>query len=177
MSDDKTTNVMSHRKEDRPDAFKQDQVAGSPHQWDETISRMVRAQCAAGIPSRAIVASVGLSWDTIKKHYKDEVSAGNGDVESRLSRRVLAIAEGEVYEKGEDGEDDTSKPIVPIKDSLAAAKFYLGTRFGWKETTRTELTGADGKPIEAVTSEMTPQQAAELYAKTRDGDTSSGGDE
>lgn len=170
MSDDKTTNVMSHRKEDRPHAFKQDQVAGSPHVWDETISRMVRAQCAAGIPSRAIVASVGLSWDTIKKHYAEDVAAGNGDVESRLSKRVLAIAEGQI-------EDENGNSVVPIKDSLAAAKYYLGTRFGWKETTRTELTGADGQPIETVTSEMTPAEAAELYAKTRDGDTSTGGEE
>lgn len=160
---DGKTNVMSHRKVDRPEAYKQDQIAGSPHVWDENISKMVKAQSAAGIPSRAIVASVGLSWDTIKKHYKAEIEAGRGDVESRLSKRVLAIAEGDI-------QDEYGNSIVPIRDSLTAAKYYLGTRFGWKETSVTELTGSDGKPIETVTLDMSAEKAAELYALTRDSD-------
>jgi len=161
---------MSHRKEDRPNAYKQDQVAGSPHVRDENIAKMVLAMASTGTPSRAIVAAVGLSWPTIKAHYKAEYEQGMSSVETRLSNRVLDIAEGKIYEKDEDGQD-TEVSVVPIKDSLAASKYYLGTRFGWKETSVTELTGADGKPIETINSEMTPQQAAELYARTRDGET------
>jgi len=33
--------------------------------------------------------------------------------------------------------------------NLSASIFYLKTRAGWRETNRTELTGADGKPIQA----------------------------
>lgn len=165
MSTDKPkTNVMSHRKEDRPNAFKQDQVAGSPHVWDETISRMVLAMASAGSPARAIVSATGISWSTIDKHYRKEVDEGMGSIENKLSKRVLDIATGEIH-------DEDGNSVVPIKDSLAASKYYLGTRFGWKETSVTELTGADGKPIETINSEMTPQQAAELYARTRDGET------
>ena len=157
------TNVMSHRKEDRPNAFKQDQVAGSPHVWDETISRMVLAMASAGAPARAIVSATGISWATIDKHYRNEVDEGMGSIENKLSKRVLDIATGEVH-------DDEGKSVVPIKDSLAASKYYLGTRFGWKETNVTELTGKDGKPIQSISTEMSAAEAADLYARTRDGE-------
>lgn len=171
MSDDTPkTDVMQHHKGARPNAFKQDQVAGSPHVWDETISKMVLAMASTGTPSRAIVAAVGLSWSTIHKHYRKEIDEGMSSVETRLSNRVLDIAEGKIYQKDDAGED-TPVSLVPIKDSLAASKYYLGTRFGWKETSVTELTGKDGGPLETINSEMTPQQAAELYARTRDGES------
>lgn len=170
MSTDKPkTDVTSDRKEDRPNAYKQDQVAGSPHVWDETISKMVLAMSSTGTPSRAIVAAVGLSWPTIKSHYRAEYEEGMSSVENRLSSRVLDIAEGKIYQKNDEGED-TEVSVVPIKDSLAASKYYLGTRFGWKETNVTELTGKDGKPIQSINTEMSTAEAADLYARTRDGE-------
>ena len=163
------TDVMQHHKGARPHAYKQDQVAGSRHVWDENISRMVLAMASTGTPSRAIVAATGLSWPTLRAHYSPEIDKGMASVETRLSNRVLDIAEGKIYEKDEDGQDTTTS-VVPIKDSLAASKYYLGTRFGWKETQAVEVSGPDGGAIETITTEMTPQEAAELYARTRDGE-------
>lgn len=123
---------------------------------------MVKAQAASGIPSHAIVHSVGLAWDTIKAHYSEELAAGKADVEARLSRRLLAIAEGEI-------KDSEGNSVVPIKDSLSAAKYYLGARFGWKEVSGVEITGKNGKPVETINLNMTPEEAADLYARQRDG--------
>lgn len=55
--------------------------------------------------------------------------------------------------------------------NLSAAIFYLKTRAGWRETNRTELTGADGKPIQAdiggkknVTVDLSTKTTEELLA-------------
>ena len=41
--------------------------------------------------------------------------------------------------------------------NTAAAIFYLKTQAGWKETTRQELTGADGGPIKQETDDARDQ--------------------
>jgi len=55
--------------------------------------------------------------------------------------------------------------------NLSASIFFLKTRGGWRETNRTELTGADGKPIQAnvnnearVTVDLSDKTTEELLA-------------
>lgn len=44
-------------------------------------------------------------------------------------------------------------------------------------TQQVQLTGADGGPIESISAEMTPEQAAEIYRRTLTGEDDSGDSE
>ena len=43
--------------------------------------------------------------------------------------------------------------------------FWAKTQMGWKTTEKHELTGPDGKPIPIITTNMSPQEAAKIYAQ------------
>lgn len=160
---DKPVSKTSRALETRPNGIMSKvSVPGLVHQRTDIIAKMVLAQASAGVPMRAIVASTGISKSTIVKYYSEELEKGKASCEADLSKRVVDIAKGEVY-------DEDGKSIVTMRDSLAACRYYLGARFDWSDSNKTvKLTGPDGGPIQAVTVSMTPEQAAEAYAKTRE---------
>ena len=73
-----------------------------------------------------IALVMGMSNDTLKKHYKNELEKGRIEANAAVA--------GTLYEKAKQG--DTSSMI-----------FWLKTRAQWSEKNTTELTGEGGAPI------------------------------
>ena len=91
--------------------------------------------------SQAQVAKVmGVSLITLQRHYKDELELGKISKIAALSKTMFEI-----------GTDKNHKAAV------AAGMYLLKTQGGenFRETTRTELTGKDGKPLQVNTRSHT----------------------
>ncbi len=52
--------------------------------------------------------------------------------------------------------------------NIAATIFYLKSRCGWKETSRQEMTGADGAPIQVEASEELTERQKAIVDKVLD---------
>jgi hypothetical protein len=73
-----------------------------------------------------IAAQLKISDETLRKYYREE-----------LDKRRIVLAR-------------VGKTVVQaaLEGNIIAAMFVCKTQLGWRETNRTELTGADGGPIE-----------------------------
>jgi hypothetical protein len=99
-----------------------------PFQPTEEERQQVTRMAVAGITHEQIALCVrnGIDADTLKKHFKQELAT------SKI--KAIANLAGNLYQRAMAG--DTTSSI-----------FYLKTQGGWKETTRNEVTGADGGPV------------------------------
>lgn len=105
-----------------------------------------------GIPADDIARSVGISHDTLRKHYRDELDLGTVKANTAVAQSLYKKATG----------DGTS--------SVTAAIFWLKTRAGWRETVALEHTGANGGPIEVKrASDLTDDQLADIAGAGRAG--------
>jgi len=97
--------------------------------------QLVMQMAAVGIAQEQIAAVIGLSVDTMVKHYKHEI-------ETSKSKAIAKIG-GTLYNKA-------------LKGDNTCMIFYLKTQGGWRETSHHEITGKDGaefKPILNITIE------------------------
>ncbi len=95
---------------------------------------------AAGSPHAVIASIMEIPLRTFDRHFKREIAQGHEEVTARIAHGLIGRALG--------GDND-------------AAKFFLRTRAGW--TTRTEVTGAEGGPID-IRNISTDQLTAALIA-------------
>lgn len=104
---------------------------GSPAriERDEKTSARVKDFATAGITQKHAAAILGMSEDSLQKHYGDDWDLGKAEAIYKLGRSV--------YKRG-------------LRGDNAAAFFYLKTQAGWREIDRLEVTGQDGKPIEVT---------------------------
>ena len=93
-----------------------------------------------GLTQVQIAKIMGITINTLAKHYKDELEMGKVAKIAALSRTMFSI-----------GTDRNHKGVVP------AAMYLLKTQGGeqFRETQRTELTGKDGKPLQVNTKSHT----------------------
>ncbi len=114
---------------------------------------MVQACMASGdFTQEQIAAALSVDHETLVKHCKAELADGRQVLNAKIS--------GTLAKKAVDGD-------------LGAIIWYEKTRRGYRDTSRHELTGADGGPIDSrsavmvadITPEMDAAQAAEAYRK------------
>lgn len=96
---------------------------------EEHSRRVVELAVAAGIPVVDIAALLGVSEPTLRKEFSNEIAVGHTKANAKIARRLFAKA---------------------MSGDTACLIFWAKTRMGWRETSRTELTGADGGPIQHV---------------------------
>lgn len=122
----------------------------------ERYFKTIQSMTRVGAPASAICAALGLKWETISEYYKDAIDTGYAEAEAALAKRIWNLAM-----------EAESEQV-----SFNAAKFYLATRHkGWSEKTALEISGPNGDPIRTIHAKMTPEEAAEMYAKVRNGET------
>ena len=89
------------------------------------VSQMI----AVGIPqeqvARAIVEN-GIAVETLQKHFGEEIATASIKANAKIG--------GAAFNKALAGDPQM-------------IKWWTATRMGWKETTRNEVTGADGGPV------------------------------
>lgn len=140
-------------------------MSASTHRGHE-VTKEKRAQVAAlasfGIPQEEIAKFIGTSHVTLRKHYNDELELSAINANLTVGKYLFSLASGQAMENG-----------AAHSDCKTAAMFWAKTRMGWRETNRTEITGADGGAVK-ITQEMTDdlRQALDiLAAKIADSDS------
>lgn len=87
-----------------------------------------------------IARLVGISRDTLRRHFADDLELGRAEMLAGIGSQMINRAL-DADRTGDDG-----KPIA--KGDLDAQKFILARLGGW--TTKVEMSGKDGRPIETV---------------------------
>lgn len=126
--------------------------AGKPPWQPTDAERLMVESCMASgdFTQEQIAAVLRVDHDTLVKHCREELGGGRQALNAKVS--------GALAKKALDGD-------------LGAIVWYEKTRRGFRDTSRHELTGADGRPIQTVagvvqiTADMSPQEAADAYSK------------
>lgn len=127
-----------------------DSHAGIKHRYDPKIASVIFALSSGGVPSSGVIYTVGLTWPTILKFYREALHAGRAMAEKKIAEKMFTLALKADSEQVQ----------------FQASKFWLSARAGWKETSAVELsTGAGNVP--QISEDMTEEQAAEAYASMR----------
>jgi hypothetical protein len=89
------------------------------------VSQMI----AVGIPQEQVARAIvpgGIAVETLQKHFDEEIATA--------SIKANATIGGAAFQRAKAGDPQM-------------IKWWTATRMGWKETTRNEVTGADGGPV------------------------------
>ncbi len=104
---------------------------GVAHIPTEEQKKMVRLLSAVGTRYEDIATKLGITDDTLRKHYKLELDEGRIEANASVAQTL--------YQQAKTG-------------NTTAAIFWLKTRAQWRENDRLEVTGANGAPLEMVIS-------------------------
>jgi hypothetical protein len=96
------------------------------HKVTDANKVLCRTLSAVGIPHEDIAMKIGISADTLVKHYKEDLDNGRIDANASIGQTL--------FQQAKNG-------------NTAAAIFWLKTRARWKETQTHEITGAEGGAI------------------------------
>jgi hypothetical protein len=102
--------------------------SGRPaHEPTNRTRYVVEVAVACGMSHEDIALAVGVSLNTLKAHYATELEAGSAKVTAKVGRSLVRKA---------------------LKGDTGAIIWFSKNRMGWRDTTRTELTGANGGPVQ-----------------------------
>jgi hypothetical protein len=102
---------------------------------------LVRVLKSCGITHPAISEVLSVPLRTVERYFKKEISSGGDVVKARIGAGIVRAA---------------------LDGNLTAAMFYMRTQGGW--STRHELTGKDGQPIDVIAALSTADLTAALAA-------------
>lgn len=143
----------------------------------------VEAYVSYGATHDDIAELIGVAPKTLRAHFRAELDRGSLKANMKVAGSVFRQAVGApaVYDQSGQCIREEQKPI------FAAGAFWMKCRAGWRETSRMELTGKDGGPLQMDLSGYTDEQLELLEKATTllagaaggdvDGDTSGEGEE
>jgi len=102
---------------------------GIEHIPDDNTRLLVKTLAAVGTRYVDIAHKLGITDDTLRKHYRQELEDGRIDANSQVA--------GTLFQKAKQG-------------NMTAAIFWLKTRAGWKETNVTEFSGGEGTEVKGI---------------------------
>ena len=114
------------------DKVKKGKRGPAPFQPTEQQRKQVRMMAGMGIQQVNIGKIIGVSDETLRKHFRDELDTGTDMANMAVASNLYSIA-------------TSNKP-----GAVPAAIFWMKTRGRWSETNKTEITGANGGPIEGT---------------------------
>ena len=103
--------------------------------------RQVEAMAMRFLSRESIAAILGVSADTLRKHYVDELALGDAKAEMHVCDGLHRLAQ---------------------KGNAAALIFLAKVRLGWSEKLRHEHSGPEGDPIKVFLAKSPAQRRAEL---------------
>ena len=123
--------MAEHLARLRMNDFNQAKGKRGPKSYEPTDKEknQVRLMAAMGIPQKNIAKIIGLSDESLRKHFRDDLDTGMDRANLAVGSNLFNIA--------------TSSKA----GNVSAAIFWLKTRARWSDTTKMELTGPDGGPI------------------------------
>lgn len=90
---------------------------------------LVGIMAGCGFKHELIAERVGIDDKTLRKHFRAELDEGKANANAIVAQSLFKKATG-------DG-----------SQSVTAAIFWMKTQAGWKETSVSEVSGADGAPL------------------------------
>lgn len=123
------------------------------HEPTEASRARVRtlAQVFPEHSNEKIAIQLGISRSTLEKHYRHDLDLGRAQMLASVGAQMIQRAL-----KGDDAVGEDGKPLAP--GNIEAQKFILARLGQW--TTKVEMTGKDGRPIETV--DLSGMSKAEL---------------
>ena len=119
-----------------------------PHEPTDVTRKQVEMCCGMGWNHDQIARFMCISDETLRRHYKHELSVGKGQILYKVAQSLYEMA------------------LDPNHRSAAAcAMFIMKTQAGWRETNRVEHTGADGG---AIQTEVTAKNVIDSRLLTAD---------
>jgi hypothetical protein len=119
---------------------------------DETKAQ-VFALSSFGVTQDDIGKFIGISDDTLRKHYSSELERASTDRNADVAAFLFRSANGSTIPEG-----------ASYSDCLKAAMFWLKTRAQWRETNHVDLSSSDGS--------MTPKPNVIEFVSPRANDES-----
>mgnify|MGYP006447018819 CR=1 FL=1 len=116
-------------------------MARPEHQPTDKTRAEVAALASFGVPHDSISEYMGLAAKTLRKHYREELDNSSIKANANVGRFLYKSATGQAIQDG-----------ATYADCVRAAMFWAKTRMGWAETSKHELSGADGGPINITIS-------------------------
>ena len=108
---------------------------GSNHKPTPLTRRQVKMFCGMGFTSHQMAAFLCISANTLRKYYRKELDSGVIELNFNVANNLYNMATDPDH-----------------KSAATSAIFWLKAKAGWKESSRTELTGPDGGPINSELS-------------------------
>jgi len=106
-------------------------------------AKKIRVMAACGIAEKHMAKILDISPAQLKRYYRDELALGSDEANMQVALSVFEMA--------------------TEHKNYNAAKLWLASKAGWKETSRMELTGRDGKDLTDI--ERTQRLAAIMAGK------------
>lgn len=156
MVDQAKKGARKKRDDDRRGAPK-GTFGNPPFQPTDEQRARVR-QLAKAFPHHAqahIAALLGISEDTLQRHFPTELELGRAEMLANVGAQMISRAI-DADAVGQDG-----KPIA--KGDIDAQKYVLARLGGW--TTKVEIGGRDGRPIEYVDLSRLSAEELEEYGR------------
>lgn len=110
-------------------------MPGSRHKPSDETRRLVRGLAAVGTRHEDIAAKLGISADTLTRHYGEELRDGRIDANAKVAQTLFQQA---------------------LSGNTTAMIFWLKTRAQWRETSVQEISGPDGGPLSIAAIEIAP---------------------
>ena len=114
-------------------------MANKKTEITKTNRNKVKSLASKGRTWKQIAAETGIAERTLQRHCGEEFEEGKA--------KAGSFVVGKLWKLIEDGHP-------------ASIMFFLKTQQGWKETSKTEITGANGGPIEQI--EMSKEMALDI---------------
>jgi hypothetical protein len=119
-------------------------IGRPPHEPTRETRRLVEHHAATGTLHQQIAKLLGISLNTLKKHYPEELELGLA--------RANAVVSGTLFSEAKRG-------------NITAAIFWMKTRGGWRETARVEHSGNTSVEVRQLdTTRLSDTSLAELMA-------------
>lgn len=133
-------------------------IGNPPHvPTEETRARVrVLAQSISEYANHLIAADIGISRQTLDRYYKGDIDRGRAGMVAAAGAQLISKAL-----RGDDAVGPDGKLLAP--GNLEALKFLLARRGGW--TTKVEMTGRDGRPVETVDLSNMTVEALREYGR------------
>lgn len=109
------------------------------HRPEDAKRSQVETMAGLGITEEDIARVIGICPKTLRRHYRAELDSAHIKANAAVAQSLY------------------KKALSDGSQSVTAAIFWLKTRARWKETTVSEVTGADGGALKMEVSWLPPQ--------------------
>jgi hypothetical protein len=123
------------------------------HNPNKETRAQVYALSSFGVKQEDIGGFIGISDDTLRKHYPSELAKASVERNAEVAAFLFKSASGSAIVDG-----------ASYNDCLKAAMFWLKTRAQWRETNNLNHTSSDGSMTPRAARELTDEELERIAA-------------